>query len=68
VTTRTLAVQTLVVLEVTDCAPSLFVGLKTAVNPPPEVQIGFEGMLVIFGNVAVAGPIVKGCGPPEEAA
>ena len=68
-TTRPLAVQTPVVLELTDLAPSLSVVFRTALNPPPELQIGPEGMFVIVGGGdGVALAIVKDCGLPEAAA
>ena len=54
--------QTPVVLDVTDCTPSLSVAFSVAVKPPPELQIAFVGMFVIDGaGVGVAWPIVKVC-------
>ena len=68
-TTRPLAVQTPVVLEDTDCTPSLSVPFKTAVNPPPELQVGLTGRLAIEGvGDGVAWPMVKVWGAPEAAA
>ena len=49
VTKSPLAMQTLGVLEVTDCAPSVSVALSCAVNPPPELQVALVGMFMIDG-------------------
>ncbi len=55
---RLLVVQTHVVLEATDCVPSLLV-VSVAVNPPPGPQAAVDGRLVMDGADALPWAIVK---------